>query len=118
MTGRPLPLPVVISDLGETITINRKPLDGGLGYFDPSNGEIAIAEGQDPFGERVILIHEALHLLEEMMIQSGWMKRHVNHKFIEGAAFGLAVVLLKAGALADVTADDFKAHAEAHKGER
>lgn len=106
---RPLPLPVSFDDLGTPLSIVRRAYDEKHGQFDPRIGEVALGDHHCAFGERVILIHEAMHVAETMLIESGFMKRRISHAFITAAAFGIAVILFRAGAFPDLTEGDFEA---------
>lgn len=106
---KPLPLPVSFDDLGVPLSIVRRAYDEKHGQFDPRIGEVAIGDHHCAFGERVILIHEAMHVAETMLIESGFMKRRISHAFITAAAYGMAVILYRAGAFPDLTDEDLEA---------
>lgn len=101
-------LPVTFRALGAPITIQEKEIPN-LGSWDERTGAITIAPGQSEMGKVTILLHEALHVVETMMIQNKYLKRRVSHDFITGAAFGLATILVHAGAIQGVTPADWKA---------
>ena len=97
-------LPTTFSALGAPITIREGECPpGALGFWDERDGSIVITPGQSEFGRLTILVHEAMHVVETMMIQNGALKRRVSHDYITGAAFALATILVHAGAAGDVT---------------
>lgn len=80
-----------------------------LGYFDSENNRIVIDENQPLAGKIVTLIHEAMHLSEEMQLAQGIIKKRINHDFITNAAFAIAMVLAGTDCLSDVTDDELLA---------
>lgn len=101
-------LPVTFRSLGDPITIEERDLDGPLGYWDEGAATIALDAAQPDAGKLVALLHEAMHVVESMMIQNGAIKRHVSHDFITGSAFAIATILVHAGAIEGVNAHDWK----------
>lgn len=108
-------LPVTFKSLGAAITIREEDLTEGLGCWDERTGTITLRSGLDPMGKLVILVHEAMHAVESMLIQNGAIKRRVDHDFIEGAAFGLATILVYAGAVQGVGIVEWNAFVDAQK---
>lgn len=104
-----LPLPTHFDDIGFPLAVVRRKLKGKLGQYDTEAREIALGVDDCAFGERVILIHEALHVAEVALIESGQLSDHIDHDFISAAAFGIAVILFRAGAFPDLTEEDFEA---------
>jgi len=100
-------LPVTFRALGASITIEEKKISA-LGQWDERTGSIALNPDQEEMGKFIILIHEAMHVVETMMLQNKSLKRRVNHDFISGAAYGLAAILVHAGAVEGFTAKDWK----------
>lgn len=92
-------LPVTFRTLGDPITIREKPIPG-LGCFDSGTGVITLHPDQDAVGKLIALIHEALHVGETSL------KHEIDHDYIEGASFGVAVILIQAGAIEGVTVAD------------
>lgn len=103
-----LPLPAHFDDLGFPLTVVRRKLKGKLGQYDTEAHEIALGVGDCDFGERIILIHEALHVVEMALIESGQLSGYIDHDFISASAFGVAVILFRAGAFPDLTEEDFE----------
>lgn len=85
-----------IRDFGDPVTITEADIKQ-LGYFDRKTGTIAIRRKQPKAGKHIVLLHEALHFIAEMMRQSGAIKRQPTHAFISGAAPGLLMFLVSAG---------------------
>lgn len=54
-----------------------------------------------------ILIHEAMHVTETMMIDNDLMKKRINHDFIEAASYTICA-LLSATECLNFTEEDFK----------
>lgn len=100
-------LPVTFRTLGDPITIEEARVDG-YGCFDAATGYIAIHPDQHPVGKLITLVHEALHVGEATL------GIEVEHDFVESAAFGVAVVLIEAGAAAGLTHDDVRAFLGEH----
>jgi hypothetical protein len=97
--GRAVKLPVTFRTLGAPITIREKVIDG-LGCFDAAAGVVTLHPGQDAVGKLIALIHEALHVGESAL------KHEIDHDYIEGASFGVAVLLIQAGAIDGITVVD------------
>jgi hypothetical protein len=102
-------LPVTFRSLGAPITIKEQEIPDALGSWDEATGVLSLKPGQSEMGKVIILLHEALHVVETMMIQNGTLSRRVNHGFITGAAFGLGTILMHAGAIQGVTREDWEA---------
>ncbi|HVK87988.1 MAG TPA: DUF6782 family putative metallopeptidase [Kofleriaceae bacterium] len=95
-------LPVKFTTLGDEIAIEEREVDG-LGCFDTATGAIAIHPAQHPVGKLITLVHEAMHVGESTL---GF---EIDHDYIEGAAFGVAAILIEAGAIEGLTSDDLRA---------
>lgn len=95
---RPRKLHADILEMGQPIRIREAPADGALGYFDPRTGTIHVDPALPWEGKNVILLHELLHLVAEMLVQSGAIRRQPDHAFIEAAAPTLLYLLVAAGA--------------------
>lgn len=100
------PFNQTITCLGDPIVIREEPLSKGLGYTDESTGTIVIDSRQPEAGKHVILLHELLHLVDAMLVQSGLRKRRVDHEFIRHAAPNLLLVLVAAGMWKGLDFDD------------
>lgn len=101
------------SDLGMKISVGiGQPADGALGQADPATGRITLLEGDTQLGHVTILAHEMMHLAESSMRAHGLLKGEIDHEFIHAAAFGVAIALARAGALAGVGPDDVAAFME------
>lgn len=94
---------------GDPLTmVQRSTPDHCWGYFDPATGTIAIEKDQPEEGKVVILIHELLHTVAEMLRQQGTIKRQPQHAFITGAAPMLAYLLASCGVINGVTGHDVR----------
>lgn len=94
-------LPVSFTTLGDRITIEERELES-LGCFDTATGTISLRPDMHPVGKLVTLIHEALHVGEVSL------KHEIDHDFLTSAAFGVAVILIEAGAINSVTPGDIR----------
>lgn len=92
----------VVTGLGRPVRVVRGDTGAALGSWDDGAGTITLRRGLNDAEALVILLHESMHVVESMMVQNGAISRRVNHDFIEGAAFGLATLLVGAG-MAKVT---------------
>jgi len=103
-------LPTTFHALGAPITVEEQDLQGqGLGFWDESTRTIVIEKNQPAMGKLITLVHEAMHVVETMMIENGAIKRRVSHDFITGSAFALATILVHTGAIEGVTPEDWAA---------
>lgn len=103
-----------------SIRVARPKARGALGTWEPQTGELRIAPGQTPEQQLVILIHEAMHLAETLLIVNKKMRKQVNHDFITNSAFALATTLVHAGVIKGITPeawDRFWAAQEAEAAE-
>lgn len=98
----------VVTGLGRPIRIVRGDTGAALGAWDEGAGTITLRRNLDAAEALVILLHEAMHVVESAMVQNGAIRRRVNHDFVEGAAFGLATLLVGAG-MAKVTPRQWRA---------
>lgn len=111
-----LSLPMTITALGAPVTVRyAEPgeLPGGVrGSWSPSSdgesGTVLLRPGMPPVGEAVILVHELLHLVDEAMVATGASPDLVPHEWVEGAAFGLASILIHLGVIRGVTVEDWR----------
>lgn len=103
-------IPCTIAALGPTIRVRyaeRGELPKGAKGFwrttGEATGEIVIRRGLPVVGRLVIVTHELLHAIDDMMAANGTTKRRIPHAWIEGGAFGLAAMLVHLGAIKGVT---------------
>lgn len=68
-----------------------------------ASGEVLIRRGLPAAGRVVIVLHELMHAIDDMMVANGTTKRRIPHTWIEGGAFGLAALLVHLGAIDGVT---------------
>ncbi len=99
--------PTKITILGDTINVIEKKFTGKnkskKGYFDTTKGIIAINKDIPKIGKFITLIHEAMHVVEVILLQNKVIKKHIDHDFIGGCSFGLAVILIACGAVKGIT---------------
>jgi hypothetical protein len=79
------------------IIITYKPLKKGLGYWNCKTAEIVVASNQSQKDKDIILIHECLHAVAEMLKQKKIIKKLPDHRFIENTAINLLHLLILAG---------------------
>jgi hypothetical protein len=99
-------LPAKIATLGHPIKVKEGKLKGKLGQWDEPKGVITIEKDQPKAGKLVTLAHEALHVVETMMIQNKLIKKRIKHEFISGAAFGVVAILAGVGAIKGIKLAD------------
>lgn len=97
---------MIVASPGQELPVVQKCLGGGLGYFDPSTGEIAIEADQPEVGKHIILLHEMMHLAAEKMKQAGVCKRQPSEAFIENMAGTLFPMLALSGLWVGVTPEE------------
>ena len=71
------------------ITIKNGYVENGLGYWNPATAEIVIDIDQSREEKDIVLIHEAMHAVAEILKQAGHIKKLPDHRFIETAASNL-----------------------------
>ena len=89
-----------VKGLGEPITIALGDIRSGRdahGYYDPSTMGITIGEHVPAPLRHVILLHEAMHLVDAQLIGAGVTKRQIPHEYINCGAPLLLAFLTQAG---------------------
>ncbi len=89
-----------VKGLGEPIGIALGDIRGGRdghGYYDPAEMSITIGEHVPLPLRHVILLHEALHLVDHQLIGAGVTKRQIPHEFINQGSPLLLAFLTQAG---------------------
>lgn len=104
---RRIPLEIIHHPDAKIAVVRRK-LKGAHGEFDAHNLTISINPGQSIPEEWVVLVHELLHLIESNLLESGVIKRRIDHRFITHAAPVLFGVLGMSGMLTGVTSAEAK----------
>lgn len=89
--------PFIIQTAGDPVRVVQAEVDGAYGCFDERTGEIRIDPRQPAMGKHIVLIHEALHMAESMLLQAGIIDEHVSHEFITQAAPVVLHVLASGG---------------------
>ena len=73
----------VVRGLGHPIRIRRGETPPGiLGTWDEATGTITLRADLDEASALIILLHEAMHVVESAMVQNGAIPRRVHHDFI------------------------------------
>jgi len=110
---------MTIETLGDPLTIKEADETGDkLGYFDERNGEIRVNKNQPWVGKNIVLLHELLHVVDIMLVQSGAKKRRMNHGELHNLAPNLLAVLVAAGLWKlDVTMEEVTEFWEAQEPE-
>lgn len=105
-----LTLPMTIDTLGVSIAVRYASAgelpDGAKGFWrttDESAGEVVLRPGLPPVGEFIVLVHELLHAMDDILKANGSTSRRVAHAWIEGGAFGLATMLIFLGVVKGLT---------------
>lgn len=98
--------PEKVNIFGADIYIREARLHGPLGRFECDTGTIWIEEDQRWEGKCIIFIHEMLHAVNELLIQNGFCKRHIDHRFIEGASPAILAFLIQAGLVTEMSIED------------
>lgn len=104
-------LPVSFTTLGDRITIEERELDT-LGCFDSATGTITIRPDMHPVGKIITLVHEAMHVGEMALEQE------IDHDLLFGVAFGVAAILIEAGAITGLDSEDLKEFLRTHPPEK
>lgn len=78
----------------------------GLGHFNPQVGEIVIDADQPYAGKHIVLVHELLHVVDEMLVSCGHRKRRVSHDWISKAAPNLLACLIETGQWRGLSIED------------
>ena len=76
---------------------------------DESAGEVVLRPGLPPVGEFIVLVHELLHAMDDLLKANGTTSRRVAHAWIEGGAFGLATLLIFLGVVRGLTPEMWEA---------
>lgn len=112
-------LPTKIGALGVDITVRyasagELPADA-KGFWrttDKSAGEVVLRPGLPPVGEFIVLVHELLHAMDDILRANGTTSRRVAHAWVEGGAFGLATLLIFLGVVKGLTPEMWEAFVE------
>ena len=86
-----LPSSLVVAP-GQSWPIVEEYLDGALGCTDFGEGVIYIEKDQPKVGKHLILLHEAIHVACEKLIEAGIIKRQPKEQFVTylaGTLFGI-----------------------------
>ena len=78
------------------IKIVYKDLGKQLGYWDPKTAEIVVNSRQSKEQQDIVLIHECLHAVAELLKQNKFIKILPSHDFIEKAAYNLLYLFKQA----------------------
>jgi hypothetical protein len=92
---------------GDSVEIREGPTKE-LGHWDPKKGEIVIRPNQPEPGKHVVLMHELLHMVDDLLVQQGITKRRMPHDWITHAAPNLVGLLAAAGLYRGVTPRQFQ----------
>jgi hypothetical protein len=103
----PIPTRIVLSD-EQSFPVEQKSLNGPLGCLDRATGAIFIEENQPEVGKWTVLLHEMLHLVAELLVQNGTMKRQPPEAFITNAAPGLLIMLVRSGLWSWISEEDLQ----------
>ena len=114
-------LPQTIDVLGVEVVVRRarrgeiraRKVRGFWRTTSETSGEVVLRKGLDPMSDLEVLVHELLHMSEDMLKARGVIRARVPHRFIVGAAFGVATMLVHLGVTPAVTPDDWTAHVTA-----
>ena len=68
-----------------------------MGYWDSKTAEIVIEIDQTQEEKDIILIHEAMHAVAEILKQNKFIKKLPDHRFIENSACNLLYIFKKSG---------------------
>lgn len=99
--------PVEIKVLGDPIIVKEGSVENGFGYFEPDTGTVVIKEDQPEFGKFSILLHELLHVTEEMLIENGVISERLDGAFTTAAPFGIATILAHLGLIKGIGSDQW-----------
>ena len=101
---------IVIKTLGDPITIREEDLSNHKlecrGYWNPEKGEIVIDSTLDEIDKHAVLIHEFMHLIDDILIQNGIRKKRSSHDLILHMADNLLVLLVASGVIEKFTMKD------------
>lgn len=101
---------IEIKTLGDTIKVVERNLEkenvSCRGYWNPKTGEIVIDSRLDEADKYAVLIHEYMHLIDDIMIQNGIYKKRTPHIAIESIADNLLVLLVLSGLFKGLTKED------------
>jgi|TARA_Y100000296_G_C5120996_1_gene230387 hypothetical protein len=100
-------LPKNINYMGEDIVVSIRTMfeESDYGVYNDDFKQIVINSNKDPVEQLDALVHELGHVVEESMINEGWIKRAINHEFIDRYASALVIILGKAGLIKGITKD-------------
>ena len=101
---------IVIKTLGDPITIREEDLSNHKlecrGYWDPKVGEIVIDSTIDEIDKHAVLIHEFMHLIDDVLVQNGVRKKRSSHELILHMADNLLVLLIVSGLITKFTIEE------------
>lgn len=88
------------------VNVEHRPDLKTLGHWDERDGTIRLRDDPKSVGGGVVLVHEAMHLAESVMIQRGIIKRRAGEPFVTHAAPVVLYALASVGLLKGITEAD------------
>lgn len=82
-------LPKILQFPGIEIQVVQLSLKDSMGYWDPKDCIIVINKDQPEAGKWVTLLHESMHVINDLMIVSEKYSKRWDHETITHIAWGL-----------------------------